>query len=82
MLRIHDWDEYRRRYYDEILAVLDPDIVLRELNGDIAAHDIVLLCFEKDRTHCHRGLVAEWFHETRGFTVPELGTDATTHLTF
>ena len=82
MLNIQDWNEYRRRYREEILSVLDPDEVLRDLENLGAGHEIILLCFEKDRTHCHRGLVAEWFHETRGITVPELGTDATTQLTF
>jgi len=82
MLNIQDWNEYRRRYHEEILSVLDPDEVLRHLEKLGAGHEIILLCFEKDRTHCHRGLVAEWFHETRGITVPELGTDATMQLTF
>jgi uncharacterized protein (DUF488 family) len=76
MLKIHDWDEYRRRYRKEVLDILDPDKVLQDLGAGTATHDIILLCFEKDRTHCHRGLVAEWFHETRGITVPELETDA------
>lgn len=82
MLKIQDWNEYRRRYREEILSVLDPDTVLRDLESLGAGHDIILLCFEKERAHCHRGLVAEWFHETRGIRVPELGTDATIQLTF
>jgi len=82
MLRIGDWDEYKRRYKGEILSVLDPEEVIRDLGVDAAAHDIVLLCFEKDRAHCHRGLVAEWFCETMGIVVPELGSDSTHQLTF
>lgn len=82
MLNIQDWDEYRRRYREGILSVLDPDEVFRDLEKLGTGHEIILLCFEKDRTFYHRGLVAEWFHETRGITVPELGTDATTQLTF
>ncbi len=82
MLKIHDWDEYRRRYRKEVLDILDPDKVLQDLGAETATHDIILLCFEKDRTHCHRGLVAEWFRETRGIAVPELGADATTQFTF
>jgi hypothetical protein len=80
MLKIGDWDEYRRRYREEILSVLDPDEVLRDLNVDGAGHDIVLLCFEKDRSHCHRGLVAAWFKETKGIAVPELGDESVTRL--
>jgi DNA-directed RNA polymerase subunit N (RpoN/RPB10) len=80
MLKIKDWDEYRRRYHEEVLSVLDPDKVLRNLGVDRAGHDIILLCFEKERTHCHRGQVAVWFHETRGITVPELGEESATQL--
>jgi uncharacterized protein (DUF488 family) len=72
MLRIRDWEEYRRRYREEVLAALDPDKVLQDLEAIGAGHDIVLLCFEKDRAHCHRGLVAEWFFERKGVVVPEL----------
>jgi hypothetical protein len=82
MLKIRDWDEYRCRYREEILSVLDPDTVLRDLEDLVAGHEVILLCFEKDRTHCHRGLVAEWFLETKGIRVPEIGSDATTQLTF
>lgn len=71
MLQIGDWPEYRRRYRQEILAPLDPGAILRELHAGNEGDDIVLLCFERDRTHCHRGLVAEWFWETRGIAVPE-----------
>jgi hypothetical protein len=80
MLKIKDRDEYRRRYREEVLGVLDPDEVLRDLNTDTAGCDIVLLCFEKDRTHCHRGLVAEWFYKTKGIRVPELGDEPVTQL--
>ena len=81
MLRIGDWDEYKKRYRDEILSVLDPDQVLRDLEKLGEGRDIVLLCFEKDRTHCHRGLVAEWFLEKKGIRIPELGADPTRQQT-
>ncbi len=41
MLKIGDWEEYRRRYREEILAPLDPDVVLRDLGVGGAEHDIV-----------------------------------------
>ena len=78
LLKIHDWDEYRRRYREEVLSVLDPDAVLRDLGVDKAGHDILLCCFERERAHCHRGLVAAWFSETRGITVPEPGQESVT----
>jgi hypothetical protein len=81
MLKIEDWDEYRRSYRKEVLDILDPDTVFRDLNADRAGHNIVLLCFEKDRAHCHRGLVAEWLHETKGIMVPELGGESGVQLT-
>jgi hypothetical protein len=80
MLKINDWDEYRRRYQKEILDVLDPDKVLQDLGVETAGHDIVLLCFEKDRAHCHRGLVAAWFFEKNRILVPELGEESVTRL--
>ena len=80
MLKVRDWDEYRRRYRQEVLDVLDPDEVLRDLGVDGAGHDIVLLCFEKDRTRCHRELVAEWLYETKGITVPEISEEPVTRL--
>jgi hypothetical protein len=82
LLRIEDRHEYRRRYRDEVLSGLDPDNVLRDLGVDRAGHDIILLCFERERAHCHRGLVAAWFLETKGIVVPEIGSDATKQLTF
>jgi hypothetical protein len=82
MLKIKDWDEYKRRYREDVLANLDPGQVLRDLESLCAGHDIILLCFEKERTHCHRGLVAEWFLERMGIRVPELGADPTLQQTF
>jgi len=82
MLKIKDWDKYRRRYRKEVLDALDPDKVLRDLNVDTAGHVIILLCFERDRIHCHRGLVAERFLETTGIRVPEIGADPTLQQTF
>lgn len=60
----------------EILTPLDPNTVLRALGAAGAEHDIVLLCFENDRSHCHRGLVTEWFLGKKGITVPELIGDS------
>ena len=82
MLKLEDWEEYQRRYREEILSGLDPDEILRDLDVAGAGHDVILLCFEKERTHCHRGLVAEWFSETLGLEVPELGSPSTIQATF
>ncbi|MGD0079852.1 MAG: DUF488 domain-containing protein [Methanoregula sp.] len=81
MLKLGDWEEYKRRYREEILSNLDPEEILRDLDVAGAGHDIIFLCFEKERTHCHRGLVAEWFSETIGLEVPELGSPSTVQTT-
>lgn len=72
MLEIKDWNEYTRRYNDEILSRLDPQKVLDDLKITTADHDIILLCWEKDRNTCHRGLVAQWVKRTLGLEVPEV----------
>jgi uncharacterized protein YeaO (DUF488 family) len=73
LLKTGDWDEYRNRYRNEVLSPLDPDEVLRALETLCPGRDIVLLCFERDRARCHRGLVAAWFQEEKGIVVPEIG---------
>ena len=72
MLEIEDWHEYSHRYNDEILSRLDPQKVLNDLKVATTEHDIILLCWEKDRSTCHRGLVAQWFKKTLDLDVPEV----------
>jgi len=64
-----DEAEYSRRYRAEVLSKLDPARVYADLG-----EDAVLLCWEKPGAFCHRRLVAEWFEETLGVSVPEVGT--------
>ncbi len=72
-----DQATYRRIFFDEILAKLDPERVVRELHSLAASHEPVLLCFELPpftaSNWCHRRLVAEWLQETMGLDVPEYG---------
>jgi hypothetical protein len=82
MLKIEDWELFRQRYRDEVLSTLNPDAVLRELEKIVPGGAIIMLCFEKERSHCHRSLVAEWFLETKGIRVPEVGEESTTQITF
>jgi deoxycytidylate deaminase len=60
-------DEYERRYRTEVLGVLDPAAVRRDL-GD----DAVLLCWERPGAPCHRRIVAAWIEETLGIEVVEV----------
>jgi len=72
----------RRAEYDAefaaILARLDP----RELY-DALGDNAVLLCFEgPNSTYCHRRAVAEWFEQSLGVVVSELGFDRGDVLTY
>lgn len=59
--------EYRKRFLAEVLAPLDPEVVLTELQALAGPYTPVLLCFEKpplDKINfCHRTMVAEWLNE-------------------
>ncbi len=63
---VKEESEYRRRYFAEVLAKLDPAKVAADLDGKI------LLCWEKPgEEFCHRRMVAEWLEESLGIQVPE-----------
>jgi hypothetical protein len=68
-----DWDEYRRLYAAQ-LAQLDPRQVWESLHDLVAPYEPVLLCWERltGEERCHRRLVAEWFENSLGVSVPEL----------
>jgi hypothetical protein len=73
--------EYDRLYKSEVLDPLDPERAAHEIlalaNGQVP----VLCCYERlgDTRWCHRALVGEWFKQTLGLTVHEVGCE---HLTF
>lgn len=75
MLRL-DHDDYHPRFVADILDPLDPAQVWRELH---ALHgegiEPVLQCFERPpldrRNFCHRRMVAAWFEQRLGVSVPE-----------
>jgi hypothetical protein len=68
-------DEYRRRYFSEILGPLNPQAVAGELLEMAGGRIPVLLCFERPGRGqwCHRALVAQWLAEATGQAVPEFG---------
>jgi len=73
--------EFTRRYYEEILDLLDPqqvyDDIMRLADGKVA----VLICWEKpnDPPHwCHRELAARWLSQELGIVVPEVGFETLT----
>jgi hypothetical protein len=66
IIHIKDPVLYKKRYYEEVLSKLDPKQVSLDLDG------CILLCHEKDRTFCHRRVVAEWLEAKLGIKVPEI----------
>ncbi len=76
MLKL-DQATYRKIFFEEILGVLDPEKVVRDLHSLAVSHEPVLLCFEKPpftaRNWCHRRMVADWLKDTLDLEVPEIG---------
>lgn len=78
-----DYATYRERYCREILAPLDPQKVWDELHVLANGHEPVLLCHEhlrKPGEWCHRRMVAEWFEQVLGVTVPEMAIASETAI--
>ena len=70
----HDEIRYRETYFPIVLAKLNQDTVVQELNEFIRNYplgtEIALICYEKPENFCHRHLVAEWLQEA-GYQVQE-----------
>jgi hypothetical protein len=68
-------EEYRERYYSEILNPLDPQTVVDELIALAEGKIPTLLCWESSggEQWCHRGFVSSWLKDTLGLEVFEVG---------
>lgn len=82
-----DNDYYTKHFKEEVLDKLDPEQVLRELEGfsGVSEDNIILLCYEKTGTFCHRHLVADWLNQNIKrdnyiFNVHELDLDSEVQL--
>ena len=82
-----DNDYYTKHFKEEVLDKLDPEQVLKELEGfsGVSEDNIILLCYEKTGTFCHRHLVADWFNQNIKrdnyiFNVRELDLDSEVQL--
>lgn len=66
-----DDDGYVRAFRAQVLAPLDPAQVFRRI---VEAHgpDVTLLCYEPPGQFCHRRIVAQWFEQALGVSVPEM----------
>ena len=67
---------YREKYLQQ-LSRLDPAETWDVLHGMVKGHEPILLCYEEppfdESNFCHRHMVAEWFENELGVTVPEWG---------
>ena len=55
-------DLYTARFNDEVLGFLDREHVAKERERLSGGNDVVLLCYEKSTSFCHRHLVAAWLN--------------------
>ena len=64
---------YAAKYFGEVLAKLDPQKVVDDINKLAAGKTPVLVCYEKQGgpDWCHRGFVSVWLAETLGLEVTE-----------
>ena len=59
----NDWNQYTKEYNHK-LSTLDFNQVISDIeNLANDADNIVLLCYERPGTNCHRHLVAEWLRD-------------------
>ena len=62
---------YTTRFNREVLGVLDCEQVVKEIEKLSNGNDVVLLCYEKSTSFCHRHLVAGWLNEFLDYSVVE-----------
>lgn len=55
----YSWEEYE----DKILSKLEPHLVAKYLKNKAGDKTPVILCWEKDDSHCHRSVVSKWFNK-------------------
>jgi len=66
-----DNDLYTARFTSEVLGMLNCEHVVNELTSLSNGNDVVLLCYEKSTSFCHRHLVAGWLNESLDNSVIE-----------
>jgi hypothetical protein len=70
--------EFTDLYNGQILGVLDPEVVVRQLVEIADGRTPTLLCWERPEPGpkwCHRSLVSVWLCEKLGLEVPEFGLE-------
>lgn len=69
-----DKENFTNRYEKEILGHLNPNEIigkLRRIYFENRGKDVVLLCFEKKGSFCHRHIVSEWLSDS-GINIKEI----------
>lgn len=67
-------DVFDREYSKNVLGQTSPHQVYVELEQMSEGKDVVLLCYEKLQSECHRGNVARWMNQA-GYDVQEYETE-------
>ena len=67
-------EEFERAYRRKLERVGVETIRARlaQVSEEHGGRELVLLCYEKDREACHRGIFAAWWHERTGDLLAEL----------
>jgi hypothetical protein len=59
-------------YSDAFIRMINSNNALEILNGYLSEREVtILMCWEPAGQHCHRRLLAEWFHEKTGYMMLE-----------
>lgn len=68
-------EEFERRFLEQLnrAGVVTIRRKLQEFADSHGATTVVLLCFERDRADCHRGMFAQWWEDQTGERIEELG---------
>ena len=66
-------EQYTERYKREVLARVNPQQLMAELQRIGQGQDVALCCFEKPGDFCHRHILAEWLSEKTGEDIKEWG---------
>ncbi len=64
-------EQYIQMYKHDVLGMLKPENVLRDIERLSGGKDVALLCYEKPGDFCHRRLFADWMLEQTGLEIPE-----------
>ena len=63
-----DWETFVNRYIQRLDSVDKVTLLPHLVDGDV-----VLVCYEKDASRCHRSILAEWITQEFCFPVKEWG---------